>query len=50
MNVNENPDVPAKFSIRDIPTLMLFKGREVVSTLPGARLKRELTAFLDAHL
>ena len=50
MNVDENPDVPAKFSIRGIPTLMLFKGGEVVASLTGARPKRELTAFIDGHL
>ena len=50
MNVDENQDVPGKFGIRGIPTLMLFKGGQKVAELTGARPKRELTAFVDGHL
>jgi thioredoxin 1 len=50
MNVDENRDVPAKFGIRGIPTLMLFKGGELAATKVGALSKAQLTAFLDAHL
>jgi thioredoxin 1 len=50
MNVDENQQVPAKFGIRGIPTLMLFKGGELVATKVGALPKAQLTAFLDGHL
>jgi thioredoxin 1 len=50
MNVDENRDVPAKFGIRGIPTLMLFKGGELAATKVGALTKAQLTAFLDGHL
>ena len=50
MNVDENQEVPAKFGIRGIPTLMLFKGGELVATKVGALPKAQLTAFLDGHL
>ena len=50
MNVDENRDVPAKFGIRGIPTLMLFKGGELAATKVGALTKAQLTAFLDTHL
>jgi thioredoxin 1 len=50
MNVDENRDVPAKFGIRGIPTLMLFKGGELAATKVGALSKAQLTAFLDGHL
>jgi thioredoxin 1 len=50
MNVDENRDIPAKHNIRGIPTLMLFKGGEVVATKVGALSKAQLTAFLDGHL
>ena len=50
MNVDENRSVPAKFGIRGIPTLMLFKGGEVVATIQGAQPKAKLTAFLDSNL
>ncbi len=50
MNVDENRDVPAKFGIRGIPTLMLFKGGQLAGTLVGAHPKAKLTAFVDGHL
>ncbi|ABM94245.1 thioredoxin TrxA [Methylibium sp. Pch-M] len=50
MNVDENRDVPAKFGIRGIPTLMLFKGGQLAATKVGALNKSQLTAFLDGHL
>jgi thioredoxin 1 len=50
MNVDENRDVPAKFGIRGIPTLMLFKGGQLAATKVGALNKSALTAFLDGHL
>ena len=50
MNVDENRDVPAKFGIRGIPTLMLFKDGQLAATKVGALSKSQLTAFLDGHL
>ena len=50
MNVDENRDVPAKFGIRGIPTLMLFKDGQLAATKVGALPKSQLTAFLDGHL
>jgi thioredoxin 1 len=50
MNVDENRDVPAKFGIRGIPTLMLFKDGQLAATKVGAMSKAQLTAFLDQQL
>jgi thioredoxin 1 len=50
MNVDENREVPAKFGIRGIPTLMLFKDGKLAATKVGALSKAQLTAFLDGHL
>jgi thioredoxin 1 len=50
MNVDENRDIPAKFGIRGIPTLMLFKGGELAATKVGAMSKAQLTAFIDQQL
>ena len=50
MNVDENRDVPAKFGIRGIPTLMLFKDGKLAATKVGALNKAQLTAFIDGHL
>ena len=50
MNVDENRDVPAKFGIRGIPTLMIFKGGQLAATKVGAMSKAQLTAFIDQQL
>ena len=50
MNVDENRDIPAKFGIRGIPTLMIFKGGQLAATKVGAMSKAQLTAFIDQQL
>ena len=50
MNVDENRDIPAKFGIRGIPTLMLFKNGNVEATKVGALSKTQLAAFIDANI
>ena len=50
MNVDENRDIPAKFGIRGIPTLMLFKDGELKGTLVGAKPKAEIVAFVNKQL
>ena len=50
MNVDENRDIPAKFGIRGIPTLMVFKGGELAATKVGAMSKAQLSAFIDQQL
>ncbi len=50
MNVDDNRDVPAKFGIRGIPTLMLFKDGQIAATKVGALSKAQLMAFIDEQL
>ncbi|MBX3611455.1 MAG: thioredoxin TrxA [Hydrogenophaga sp.] len=50
LNVDDNRDVPAKFGIRGIPTLMLFKDGQLAATKVGALSKAQLTAFIDQQL
>jgi thioredoxin 1 len=50
MNVDDNRDIPAKFGIRGIPTLMIFKNGNVEATKVGALAKPQLTAFIDQHV
>ena len=42
MDVDNNRQTPAKFGIRNIPTLILFKGGEVVNTIVGAQSKSSI--------
>jgi thioredoxin len=50
LNVDESQLTPAKFGIRGIPTLMLFKNGNVEATRVGALSKSQLTAFLDSNI
>lgn len=50
MNVDENQQVPAKFGIRGIPTLMLFKGGQKVDTVVGAVPKTTLSGTISKYL
>jgi thioredoxin 1 len=50
MNVDDNREIPAKFGIRGIPTLMLFKDGQLAATKVGAMSKAQLTAFIDQQL
>ena len=50
MNVDENREIPAKFGIRGIPTLMLFKDGQLAATKVGAMSKAQLTAFIAQQL
>jgi thioredoxin 1 len=50
MNVDENRDIPAKFGIRGIPTLMLFKNGELAATKVGAMSKAQMEQFINQQL
>ena len=50
LNVDENPNTAFKFSIRGIPTLLLFKGGQVVEQVVGLQDKDELKKVIDKHV
>ena len=50
MNVDENPRTPMKFSVRGIPTLILFKNGQLQGQKIGAVRKADVVAFLDSNL
>jgi len=49
LNIDENPNTPMKYGVRSIPTLLLFKGGEVVEATVGVAGKEQLAALLDKH-
>lgn len=50
MDVDSNPGIPAKYGIRNIPTILFFKGGEVVDKQVGAVPKTVLAQKIDALL
>jgi thioredoxin 1 len=50
VNVDENQAIPAKFGVRGIPTLILFKGGVVVEQIVGAVPKSQLDAMIAKAL
>ncbi len=50
VNVDENPNTPAKYGVRGIPTLILFKNGNAEATKVGALSKSQLAAFIESHL
>ena len=50
MDVDGNKETPAKFGIRGIPTLMIFKNGNVEATKVGALSKSQLMAFIDSNI
>ncbi|GAB3383651.1 thioredoxin TrxA [Spongiibacter taiwanensis] len=50
VDVDANAETPAKFSVRGIPTLMIFKGGNAEATKVGALSKTQLTEFVNSAL
>jgi thioredoxin 1 len=50
LNVDENPATPGQYSVRSIPTLILFKGGKIIEQMVGAQPKTRLVAMLEKAL
>ncbi|MGE0756451.1 MAG: thioredoxin [Pirellulaceae bacterium] len=48
VNIDENPGTSGSYGVEAIPTLMIFKGGEVVNRFVGAQPKSRMQAALDA--
>jgi len=49
VNIDDDPETPAKFHVRGIPTLMIFKEGQVVATKVGAMTKTKLEEWVSQH-
>ena len=50
LNIDDNPTTPEKFQIRGIPTLLIFKGGQVVDSLVGLAHKDDIKEKIDKHV
>ena len=50
LNVDQNNVSPAKYGVRGIPTLLIFKNGELAATKVGALSKTQLKEFIDAQI
>ena len=50
INIDDNPNAPAKFGVRGIPTLMIFKSGSIEATKVGALSKSQLSTFIDSTI
>jgi thioredoxin 1 len=50
MNIDENPKVPETYQIRGIPTILIFKGGQVVESVVGLAQKEDLKKVIDKHI
>jgi thioredoxin 1 len=50
LNIDDNPDAPARYGVRGIPTMILFKGGQPAATRVGAAPKTQLQSWLEQVL
>ena len=50
LNVDDNPNTAFRFQVRGIPTLLLFKGGQVVESVVGLVDKDDLKKVIDKHI
>lgn len=50
MNIYENPEIPTKYGVRGVPTLMVFKNGEMTAARAGGLSKSQLTAWAEEQI
>ena len=50
VNIEDAPETPTKYGIRGVPTLMMFKGGEVVDTRVGGLPKDQLKEWIEGNV
>ena len=50
VNIDENPDIPSRYGVRGIPTMLLFKGGQPVAQKVGAAPRSQIQQWLESNL
>ena len=50
INIDENPNIPNQYGVQTIPTLIIFKKGEPISTKVGSALKSDLVSWIDSSI
>ena len=50
INIDDNPDAPAKYGVRGIPTMILFKDGQPAATKVGAAPKSALKGWIESEI
>ena len=50
LNIDENPDIPQKYGVRGIPTMMIFSGGQVAATKVGALPKGQIADWIESSI
>jgi thioredoxin 1 len=50
LNVDENPETPSKFGVRGIPTMMIFKDGQQITSKIGIHPKSALADWIDSSI
>lgn len=50
INIDENPEAPARYGVRGIPTMLLFKGGEAVAQKVGAAPRGQIQQWLESQI
>jgi thioredoxin 1 len=48
VNIAESPSIPARYGVRRVPTLMLFRDGQMVSTMSGAVPKQKILDWIES--
>ncbi len=49
-NIDEQPNIPTKYGVRGIPTMLIFKGGELISTKVGASTKSNIVSWIKENI
>ena len=49
-NIDEHPNQPTKYGVRGIPTMLLFKGGELLATKVGSTTKSNIVSWIKENI